>query len=148
MVEYYREFNKAHHDELTSLFPGVKETLKYLAKHNYKLGVVSSKKSDLVNHALEYFKIKDYFSIVIGSDDVTKPKPDPEGIYKACQKVKAKRALYVGDSVGDIVAGKSAKVKTCAIAYKKDSGRSASLLNCEPDYFIDSMYGLIKQLGE
>lgn len=148
MVEYYREFNKAHHDELTSLFPGVKETLKYLAKHNYKLGVVSSKKSDLVNHALEYFKIKDYFSIVIGSDDVTKPKPDPEGIYKACQKVKAKRALYVGDSVGDIVAGKSAKVKTCAMAYKKDSGRSASLLNCEPDYFIDSMYGLIKQLGE
>ncbi len=148
MVEYYRAFNKENHDKLVNLFPGVKEVLKLLSKRNYKLGVVSSKKNDLVNHALEYFKIKDYFDIVIGSDDVSKPKPDPEGIRKAVMTLKAKRTLYVGDSVTDIEAGKNAKIKTCAICYKKDSSRSESLLNTLPDYYVTSMYDLVRQLGE
>ena len=148
MIEYYRSYNIEAHDELVSLFPGVKDTLKFLHKHNYKLGVVSAKKTELVNHALEHFNIIQYFDVVIGQDEVSKPKPNPEGIYKACQKLKATRTLYVGDSVSDIEAGKNAKVKTCAIAYKKDNGRAPVLQAADPDYFIDSMYGLTKVLGE
>ena len=148
MIDYYRKYNVEAHDELVNLFPGVKETIKYLSKHNYKLGVISAKKSDLVNHALEIFKIKEYFDIVIGQDEVKNPKPNPEGIILATKKLKSKRAVYVGDSVSDIEAGKNAKIKTCAIAYKKDNGRAPMLMEAEPDMFIDSMYGLIKALGE
>ncbi len=148
MIDYYRKYNVEAHDELVNLFPGVKETIKYLSKHNYKLGVISAKKSDLVNHALEIFKIKEYFDIVIGQDEVKNPKPNPEGIILAIKKLKSKRAVYVGDSVSDIEAGKNAKIKTCAIAYKKDNGRAPMLMEAEPDMFIDSMYGLIKALGE
>lgn len=148
MIDYYRQYNLEAHDELVNLFPGVKETIKYLSKHNYKLGVISAKKSDLVNHALEIFKIKEYFDIVIGQDEVKNPKPNPEGILLATRKLKSNRAVYVGDSVSDIEAGKNAKIKTCAIAYKKDNGRAPMLMEAEPDMFIDSMYGLIKALGE
>lgn len=148
MVDYYRAYNTEAHDELVNLFPGVKETLKYLHKHNYKLGVVSSKKTDLVMHALNQFKIKDYFEIIIGADEVSRPKPDPEGILKAMKYLKSKSCLYVGDSTSDIEAGKNAGVKTCAIAYKKDNGRAPALLAKDPDMLIDSMYGLIKNLGE
>lgn len=148
MIDYYRQYNLEAHDELVNLFPGVKETIKYLSKHNYKLGVISAKKSDLVNHALEIFKIKEYFDIVIGQDEVKNPKPNPEGILLATRKLKSNRAVYVGDSVSDIEAGKNAKIKTCAIAYKKDNGRAPMLIEAEPDMFIDSMYGLIKALGE
>ncbi len=148
MIDYYRQYNVEAHDELVNLFPGVKETIKYLSKHNYKLGVISAKKSDLVNHALEIFKIKEYFDIVIGQDEVKNPKPNPEGILLATRKLKSNRAVYVGDSVSDIEAGKNAKIKTCAIAYKKDNGRAPMLIEAEPDMFIDSMYGLIKALGE
>ena len=148
MIDYYRQYNLEAHDELVNLFPGVKETIKYLSKHNYKLGVISAKKSDLVNHALEIFKIKEYFDIVIGQDEVKNPKPNPEGILLATRKLKSNHAVYVGDSVSDIEAGKNAKIKTCAIAYKKDNGRAPMLMEAEPDMFIDSMYGLIKALGE
>ncbi len=148
MIEYYREYNQDAHDELVNLFPGVKDTIKFLAKHHYKLGVVSSKKRSLVDHALEYFKINEYFDVVIGQDDVVNPKPDPEGIKKACEILGSKRALYVGDSVSDIQAGKRARIKTCAIAYKKDNKRAESLLDLEPDMFIDSFYALVKVLGE
>ena len=148
MIDYYRQYNLEAHDELVNLFPGVKETIKYLSKHNYKLGVISAKKSDLVNHALEIFKINEYFDIVIGQDEVKNPKPNPEGILLATRKLKSNRAVYVGDSVSDIEAGKNAKIKTCAIAYKKDNGRAPMLMEAEPDMFIDSMYGLIKALGE
>lgn len=147
MIAYYREYNKAHHDELTSLFPGVKDTLKYLAKHGYKLGLVSSKKTDLVKHALEHFKIDTYLTVVIGSDEVNKPKPDPDGIKKAIKILGGKKVLYVGDSVGDIRAGKNAFIKTCAICYKKDNGRAPQLLAAEPDYYITSFYDLVRELG-
>lgn len=148
MIKYYREFNLENHDLMVEAFPGVKQTLKFLAKHNYKLGVVSSKKTDLVTHGLEFCGIKDYFSVVIGSDDVKSHKPDPEGINLAIKLLGGKNALYVGDSVIDIEAGKRAKIATCAVSYKSDQSRLDDLLEAEPDYAIDSMYALVKQLGE
>lgn len=148
MIAYYREFNIAKHDELVKLFPGVKDTLEYLHKNNYKLGVVSSKKKDLVIHALEYFKIAKYFDVILGGDDVEKPKPDPEGILKAKVIMKVKKAIYVGDSVSDLKAGKAAGIKVCAIAYKKDNGRAYKLQEENPDYFIESMFQLVKKIGE
>ena len=48
MVDYYRAFNVSHHDEMVKVMPGAKELIKSLYKKGYKLGVVSSKKTDLV----------------------------------------------------------------------------------------------------
>lgn len=148
MIAYYREFNQAMHDEMVQAFPNVKDVLHYLAKHKYKLAVVSSKKNDLVNHGLEFTKIREYFTLVIGSDDVVLPKPNPEGLLLAKEKLEGKNCLYVGDSVSDIVAGKNANMKTCAVIYRTDDSRADALLEAKPDYIIDSMPQLLKRLGE
>ena len=148
MIKYYREYNEQMHDELVRPFDGVKEVIKYLHKHNYKLGVVSSKKTSLVNHGLELVEIKEYFDIVIGSDDVKNPKPDPEGILKAVKVLNGKNVLYVGDSPSDIKAGQNAHVKTCATIYKTDMTRQDVLLASEPDFIINTFYQLIKKLGD
>ena len=52
----------------------------------------------------------DKVRIVIGEEDVANPKPDPEGILKAMKILNSKKALYVGDGVGDIEAGKMPKL--------------------------------------
>lgn len=148
MIAYYREFNKEMHDQIVEAFPNVKEVLHYLAKHNYKLAVVSSKKNDLVNHGLEFTKIKEFFPLVIGADDVKKHKPDPEGLLLAKAKLVGKNCLYVGDSVSDIVAGKNAGMKTCAVIYRTDNTRAEALLETEPDFIIETMPQLLKRLGE
>lgn len=148
MIKCYRKFNLEYHDQMVLPFDGVSETLKFLKKHNYKLGIVSSKKHDVLLKGTDLCKITDYFDFIIGGDEVTNPKPDPEGINKAIEKLDSKNVLYVGDSVGDIEAGKNANIETCAICYKEYDNRYEDLVEAEPTYIINKMYSLVKILGE
>ena len=119
LVGEYREWNAAHHDELATEFDGVSETLRLLKAEGYKLGVVSTKKNHMLWKGLELMEAGDVFDVVIGLDDVLKPKPDPEPILLALERLNVDReeALMVGDNYHDIVGGKNAGVKTVGVAW-------------------------------
>lgn len=88
MIDYYREFNIANHDTMVKAFDGVKEMVRTLHNKGYMLGVVSSKKDDLVKHGLELVGIDKMFDIVIGADMVSAHKPAPNGILMALKKLE------------------------------------------------------------
>ena len=145
MVKYYRDYNVAVHDELVTAFPGAKSLIKTLARKGYKIGVVSSKKTDLVEHGLELFGMLENVRVVIGEEDVKTPKPDPEGILRAMDMLHSKKALYVGDGVGDIEAGKNAKIDTIGVLY---SDRKDQILAAEPTYTIHNLNDILTILVE
>ena len=58
----------------------------------------------------------DTFHPVIGADDVSRPKPHPEGILKIRELVPHRRAWYVGDTVDDARSAKAAGVPFIGIA--------------------------------
>ena len=145
MVQYYREFNVMMHDELVTAFPGAKSLIRTLAHRGYKIGVVSSKKTDLVEHGLELFGMLSHIRIVIGEEDVVHPKPDPEGILKAMESLHSKKALYVGDGVGDIEAGKNAGIDTIGVLY---SDRKEKIIAAEPSYTIRNLNDILSILVE
>lgn len=145
MIDYYREYNVSVHDEFVTAFPGAKSLIRSLARKGYKIGVVSSKKTDLVEHGLELFGMLDKVRIVIGEEDVANPKPDPEGILKAMKILNSKKALYVGDGVGDIEAGKNAKIDTIGVLY---SDRKDKILAAEPTYTIRNLSEILMILVE
>lgn len=145
MIQYYREFNVASHDEMVTAFPGAKSLIRTLARKGYKLGVVSSKKTDLVEHGLEIFGMRDKIKVIIGEEDVKNPKPDPEGILEAMRILDSKKALYVGDGVGDIEAGKNAGIDTIGVLY---SDRKEQILAAEPTYTIHSLDQILAILVE
>lgn len=141
MIAYYREFNVSNHDNMVKLFPGCKELINTLHKKKYKLAIVSSKKDDLVNHALEIFGIKDMFDIVIGAEMVKKHKPDPEGILLALKELDAKHACYVGDTINDMIAAKAAGIKCVAAMYSADPEK---MIEIEPDYLINKLSDMLR----
>ena len=145
MIDYYREYNVSVHDEFVTAFPGAKSLIRSLARKGYKIGVVSSKKTDLVEHGLELFGMLDKVRIVIGEEDVANPKPDPDGILKAMKILNSKKALYVGDGVGDIEAGKNAKIDTIGVLY---SDRKDKILAAEPTYTIRNLSEILMILVE
>ena len=55
--------------------------------------------------------------VVIGLDDVKVTKPDPEGIVKAMELLGVKKAVYIGDNITDIQAGKNAGIKTIGVKW-------------------------------
>ena len=145
MIKYYREFNVSNHDEIVTAFPNAKYLIKTLFKTGYKLGVVSSKKTFLVKHGLELFGMLDKIQIVIGEDEVENVKPDPEGILKAMSTLNSKRALYVGDGVGDILAGKNANIDTIGVLY---SDRKQQIIDADPTYTINNLNEILNILVE
>lgn len=57
-----------------------------------------------------------FFDPIVGSDHVTKLKPDPEGLLKIVSSVPHRKVWYVGDSVDDARSGRAAGVPFIGIA--------------------------------
>lgn len=110
VVALYRAYNDTIHDEGVGIFPGVKETLEALRRANYPLGVVTSKRHFLADRGLQICDIREYFDVLIGSDDFPVHKPEPGPILEACSRlnVAPERCIYLGDSPYDIQAGNAA----------------------------------------
>lgn len=145
MIKYYQNYNLSHHTtDLVKPFKGCKEILKKLSSKGIKLGIVSSKSKNAVMLGLDLCGLTKYFSVIITGDDVTKHKPDPEGINKAITILKPEaNVLYVGDNVSDILAGKNANIKTCSLMY---SPKFKECENLNPTYCIEDLYGIYKIL--
>jgi len=83
--------------------------LRRLAK-KAELGIFTGRVWKELNYTLDACKTREYFRRIMTSDDVKKPKPDPEGLLAILNGRPTESALYVGDNVDDALAAQSAKV--------------------------------------
>ena len=99
------------------LYPGVKEMLVSLREQGYRLGIVTTKFAYRVRNIMKKFDAEDLFDVYIGVGDVTKVKPDPEGLLLAVKQlgVKLEETLYVGDSYVDAKAAEAAGIKLAGV---------------------------------
>ncbi|MFC4601481.1 pyrophosphatase PpaX [Cohnella hongkongensis] len=103
-VRAYREYNLAKHDEMVSLFPGVKETIRLLRREGIRLGVVTTKMRGTTIRALKLLDIYSDMDTLVTLDDVEHAKPHPEPVEKAMAALGARpsETLMVGDSSVDM----------------------------------------------
>ena len=127
-----------------ALFPHVKETLHRLHQQGYVLTVASSRSSASLNDFLHDMSVATYVSYVVGADDVTHAKPDPEPVLKTLMalRVSAHEALVVGDMPVDIMMGRNAGTRTCAVTYGNASRQQLEAAGA--DFIIDDLAELIK----
>ncbi|WP_153731871.1 pyrophosphatase PpaX [Sporosarcina obsidiansis] len=119
LITEYRVWNQANHDVLVNEFDGVADTLRQLHERGVKMAVVSTKKRDMVERGMRLIGIDPYFEVVIGLDDVTNAKPDPEPLMLALERLNSTpaEALMVGDNFHDILGGQNAGVRTAGVAW-------------------------------
>lgn len=91
--------------------PYLKRVLEKLS-HKYPLAVATNRGTS-VEPILSHFGLEDYFSAVITSCDVSRPKPAPDMLLLAAEKLGAvpEKCLFIGDSELDQQAAASAKVR-------------------------------------
>lgn len=121
-----------NHIKEIRIFPEARKILKSLGK-KLKLGLVTNTSADYVHKTLKYFNLKNYFDVIVTSDDVEKGKPDPKMIIKACELLGLDQSdvIVVGDERNDVLAGKSA-------------GCTVVGLNVESDFKIKKLPELTK----
>ncbi|WP_409302687.1 pyrophosphatase PpaX [Peribacillus sp. SCS-155] len=147
MITRYREHNIKNHDDMVTEYEGVFETIQYLYDAGYKLGIVTTKKRDVVLKGLSLTKLDQFFEVIVSLDEVEKAKPDPEPILKALQQLGSnpEESIMVGDNYHDVLAGKNAGTKTAGVAWTI-KGREY-LQEFNPDYMLDDMGDLLTILG-
>lgn len=101
----------------TTLLPGAAELLRGLKDRGVKTAIVSTKRGDTIQFILERLGLDDTVDIVIGSANVTRHKPDPEGLLFALDRlgVEPGEALFCGDTVLDAGAAKNAGTRFAAV---------------------------------
>ncbi|MBB4826567.1 pyrophosphatase PpaX [Sporosarcina luteola] len=136
LVIEYREWNLEHHDELATEFEGVADTLHKLRAQGMKMAIVSTKRNNMIQKGLRLLGVEDVFETIVGLDDVQKPKPDPEPILLALQRlgVAPDEAMMIGDNYHDIEGGKNAGVRTAGVAWSLKG--EAFLQTFHPDYML------------
>jgi phosphoglycolate phosphatase len=115
LLELYTE----HLAVATTPFPGIVETLQYLAEQEIPWGVVTNKPSFYTEALLAKITLKPSAAAVVCPEHVSQPKPHPEPLYLACKLLQSRPAnsIYIGDHRRDIEAGRLAGMKTVAASY-------------------------------
>jgi phosphoglycolate phosphatase len=118
--------------ENIKLFPNIKETIQKLSKYN-TLHIVTSSDTKLVTDFLKRYHLDTYFESVIGSDqEPSKTKK----ILSITENHAEKDCFYIGDTVGDILEGKKAEIKTVAVTWGWHKEEQLSQSN--PDFLINN----------
>ena len=93
-------------------FPGITTLLRKLDREGLLMAVVSSRRLTALEQGLGATDLRRHFPVVIGLEDVTQPKPSPEGLLLALGRlgVAPTQAVFVGDSDHDVEAGRRAGV--------------------------------------
>ena len=120
---YRRVFDSLKGSIIPTLFPHVKETLQRLHGQGFVLTVASSRLSRSLNDFLRDMGIAPLFTYVLGADNVSKAKPDPEPVLQTLRDLgyAASEALVVGDLPVDVLMGLGAGAFACGVTLGNSS---------------------------
>lgn len=123
-VEMTAQFVRCFHhradqvmERLTLVYECVPAVLQSLRSATIRTGVVSTKLNYRIRNILKRNNLVDLFDIVVGADNVSESKPDPEGLFLAmrCLNVNSSAVLYIGDHLVDAETAQRAGVGFVAV---------------------------------
>jgi len=99
------------------LLPGVAETLSALKDSGLLLFVATSDSHDRAERMLAHLGVLEFFVRVVGADDVSRTKPDPEPVLlcAASRELLPSDLVVVGDGPQDALMGRRAGAKAVGV---------------------------------
>lgn len=133
----------AESHDLTVVYPGVQDTLRWLRKRGVEMALITNKPERFVGPLLDQMKLGSYFRWIIGGDTLAQKKPDPAALLFVMQMagVTPQQALFVGDSRSDVLAAKAAGVQCVGLTYGYNHGRPIE--EESPSLVIDDLRALL-----
>jgi phosphoglycolate phosphatase len=110
--EEYRKEADTYMNPNTFLFPDTIQTLNALKDSGLMLGIISTKYRFRFMGVMNQYFAEDFFDVLLGSEDITQPKPNPESVFYALEKLRiyADEMIYIGDSTVDAETAQNAGV--------------------------------------
>jgi 2-phosphoglycolate phosphatase len=142
----YREHHPSVLHSGTRLLAGAADLLRLLHDRGLHLGLCSNKPVAFSRDLVAYLKIAPPLEVVLGPEDVARPKPAPDMLVAALQRlgVAAAEALYVGDMSVDVETARGAGVKVWVVA--TGSEERDALERARPDRLFSNLEEMAMEL--
>jgi phosphoglycolate phosphatase/pyrophosphatase PpaX len=133
LTHFFDVYTKEHQRVVNP--PEIREMLDRFQAAGIKMGIVTGKGRRSADISLREWGLDSFFEVVITGDEVSQPKPHPEGILSAMQQMGLAPAdtIYVGDSNADVLAGKAAGLVTVGVNWLAVTQGEGSF-EPEPDF--------------
>jgi len=139
-AEVRRWYAELHPSLSEGAYEGVREMLAALRSTGMPLGIVTGKGREAWS-VTEAATDLGAFAVIVTDDDVHAAKPDPAGLLAAAAAlgIAPERCIYIGDTAGDMRAGRNAGMRIGAALWPKTApgDRDAyleSILPLAPDW--------------
>ncbi len=139
-TEYYGK----HSRDLTAPYAGISDMLRAVKDSGLKSAIVTNKYHEAAR------ELKDIFfptvDIIIGAQEGIRPKPAPDGVYKALELLNSdvSRAVYMGDGETDMKTAHTCGMPVVAVTW---GFRDKKVLSAfDPDLIIDKPSQLLDAL--
>ncbi|MDA3912658.1 phosphoglycolate phosphatase [Oleiagrimonas sp.] len=128
-------------------FAGVETLLDTLESAKVPWGIVTNKAGFLAEPLLQRLALYARAAVVVCGDTLAQRKPDPMPVLHACERagMDPQRAVFVGDDMRDVQAGRSAGLFSVAVSWGYLDGGDPHAW--EADAVVDSPRELITLLG-
>ncbi len=115
LADFYAAYEAGHEAFFDGVYDGVPELLAELRAADKRVGIVTGKSRRSWEITSAHVDLGP-LDVLILDDDVSEPKPSPDGLLKAMDALAASPSdtLYIGDTSGDIKAAKAAGVRGVA----------------------------------
>jgi pyrophosphatase PpaX len=132
-IEQYHKLYRKNHSKLVKRSDDIEKLLQFIKSKGLNLAVVTGKGKRSLELSLEALGMAKYFDTMVTGDDVTKPKPDPEGVLKVIETfgTTPEETIFIGDSDADMKAGKSAGVTAIGVNWLPNV--QTSVFETKPD---------------
>ena len=116
-VHRYEELLRERAPEVRP-YDGIVDALRLLAG-TVPLGVFTAADTSAAELLLRAAGLRDHLDVVIGADGVDRPKPAPDGLLAACERlgVAPSDAAYVGDGPSDVAVARSAGAMSVVVRW-------------------------------
>lgn len=116
----YLRWNAENTERLIGGFDGARELLADLRRAGVRVAVATSKRRESAEQAMNLLGLAEHVEVLVAMEDTEAHKPDPTPLLLALERLGASdpsRAVYVGDAVVDVLAGKAAGMDTVAVTW-------------------------------
>lgn len=144
----YISLYERDHNEYVYLFDGMVDLLRDLKQQGVRIGIMTGKSRVSANISLRELGIAELIEVLVAGDDVTMPKPHPEGVIAALAQLghpDHESGAMIGDSAADIYAGRDSGVFTIGVTWGVPE--HDDLIAAHPDVLCETVAQLRVELG-
>lgn len=144
-LETWRHWPAVLQDSV-GLLPGISGALATLRARGLRLGICTASRGESFL-PLERAGLLGFFDVVVTGRDVSRRKPDPEGLLLCLERMGlgAAEAVYVGDTLADVQASRAAGLH--AVGVLTGAADSALLSRAGAHRILPDLHGLAELLS-